>query len=61
MSDVFVVYDLETRSSKTMDFDSICSLYPDVDLSLLKEDCISVITIYNKGKRVAVINRRRMV
>lgn len=59
MADMFTVYDLLKRSKKIMSFATVCATYPWANLALLKESCVSVVTIYKEGKKVAVINRTK--
>ena len=57
MADKFAVYDIVKHESEIMDFVTVCSTYPEANLLLLNERYISIISIYNKGKKVAIINR----
>lgn len=57
MADKFTVYDIMKHQSSIMDFKTVCSTYPEANLLLLNEGYISIVSIYNKGKKVAIINR----
>ncbi len=53
----FLVYDIKNNMSITMTFKDLCKKYPEVDLNILNEKCINIISIYNKGEKIAIINR----
>lgn len=57
MADMFMVLDILKCSSEVMDYATVCLTYPQANLLLLKEGCVSIVSIYNNGNRVAVINR----
>lgn len=61
MAGIFTVYNITKHSSEVMDYQTVCSNYPDVNLSLLKEENILIISIYSGGEKVAVINRVKEV
>lgn len=54
---MFNVYNLIKRSSQIMSFSEILEAFPDSNLLLLRDSCISVISVYENGKKIAVINR----
>lgn len=57
MATLFKVYDIKQRSCSVVDFKTICSYYPDISLEILNESYISILSIYDKGEKIAVINR----
>lgn len=54
---MFNVYNIIERKSKVMNFKEVCLTYPDARLMLLKEKSISIVSVYNGGNKIAVINR----
>lgn len=53
----FRVLDIINRKSTIMDFEEVCLKYPEANLTLLKEEVISVVSIFKDGKKIALINK----
>lgn len=59
MADMFKVFDIQSGKLSVMNYGTICSTYDKANLSILKAKCISVISVFDRGKKIAIINRLR--
>ena len=57
METKYSVLYLESNENKIFSYDELCYEFPKSYISLLNEDYINIISIYNKGKKVAIINK----
>lgn len=61
MASLFEVYDIARGRQTVMNFEEMCNSYPKANLKLLREESISIISIYSGGEKQAVINRIKEV
>jgi hypothetical protein len=57
LASIFEVYDIRENKEYTMDFKEICNKYKDSNINLFNENHISVISIFKKGVKIAVISK----